>query len=160
MKEIWRIGFWILLAFNVVFIIGAVLWMLAFNHNLGVVAQGAPICLADYRKYDSIAAAQMIGRLDLVSFLLTGGGLLFAVFALIGFWAVRRDVMDQAATVATQAASDIAQNYYSKENEKRTNGGDKSIDNDYSQPKPSVDVASVSTAGAVEVTGAKDDKPE
>ena len=163
MKDFWRIGFWVLLAFNVVFIAAAVLWVVAFQHNLGVVSDGAPICLTDHRKYDSVAAAQMIGRLDLVTFLLTSGGLLFAVFAFIGFWAVRRDVMDQAATVAAQKAADIAQTYYARENEKRTNGGDNDDGSSYVQGTPGSDgrfpVESVSTAGAVEEKGAKNDKP-
>lgn len=74
--------------------------VLAFKSNIDVISSGAPICLAGMREYDSIAAAQAIGRLDLVSFLLTTGGILLGIFSLIGFWIIRREAMEEARTAA------------------------------------------------------------
>lgn len=52
------------------------------------------------RDYDSIAAAQAIGRLDFVSFLLTTGGALLGVFGLLGFWVIRREAREEARDAA------------------------------------------------------------
>lgn len=91
----------------------AVVWVaLAYGSNLRKIREGAEVCLAGSRAYDSVAAAQMIGRLDLVSFLLTTGGLLLAVFALMGFWMIRREALDEASRVAGDEARRVAQLYY------------------------------------------------
>lgn len=156
-----RQGFWLLLALNVVLIAVAVVWMIAFQHNLDVVTDGAPVCLTDYRDYDGIASAQMIGRFDMVSFLLAFLGLLLAVFAFFGFSAVRRDVVEKAETVAAEKAADIAQKYYGDENEKRTNGVENSTaaaNVEYTQSSAR-DPSEVSTQGAEQETEDKDGKP-
>jgi uncharacterized membrane protein len=73
--------------------------VLAFKSNMDVITASAPICYAAMNKFDSIAAAQAIGRLDLVSFLLTTGGILLGAFSLIGFWVIRREAMEERATL-------------------------------------------------------------
>lgn len=94
--------------------------VLAFKSNIDVISGGAPICVAGMRDFDSIAAAQAIGRLDLVSFLLTTGGILLGIFSLIGFWIIRREAMEEARDAATEQVRRIAQLYGLDENEKRT----------------------------------------
>ena len=134
------------------------LW--AYGNNLDAFLDAAPICYADHRKYDSIAAANAIGRLDFISFLLTAGGILFAIFAFVGFWVVRREVVDEASRVASNEARKVAQRYYNNdENRGGTNGGDKSKEGRYKKGSSSTarrDTSEVPTAGAVEETGAED----
>lgn len=155
----------------------AVTWVaLAFGSNLRKISEGAQVCLAGARSYDSIAAAQMIGRLDLVSFLLTVGGLLLAVFALMGFWMIRREALDEASRVAAEEAQKVAQIYYGLDrNEygtyldvKRTGGESAKYANAAKRPrtlardtqKPTFDPSTVSVAGATEERpGASDAKP-
>lgn len=132
----------------------AVIWVaLAYGSNLREITEGAQVCLVGARSYDSVAAAQMIGRLDLVSFLLTVGGLLLAVFALMGFWMIRREALDEASRVAADEARKVAQKFYSGQNENRTTGRDKPDNSSYSSDGTPFPITGVSTAGAVEETG-------
>lgn len=78
--EIWRTIAILALASSVLLSAVIIYAVLAFKSNLGVILEGAPVCLRNARTFDSIAAAQAIGRLDLVSFLLTTGGVLLGVF--------------------------------------------------------------------------------
>lgn len=142
----------------------SVIWIaLAFGSNLRKISEGASVCLAGQRSYDSIAAAQMIGRLDLVSFLLTVGGLLLAVFAFMGFWMIRREALDEAARVAADEARRIAQNYYAAAPAAKTNGDNFNPSphiGGASEAQSSFDPSKVSIAGAVEETGATDAKSQ
>jgi hypothetical protein len=145
----------------------AVVWVaLAYGSNLKKISDGAQICLAGSRAYDSVAAAQMIGRLDLVSFLLTVGGLLLAVFALMGFWMIRREALDEASRVAADEARKVAQIYYGlDQNESGTyvdvnRASAESQNSAISSPRsqtlrrdtqePNFDPSTVSVAGATE----------
>lgn len=147
----------------------AVLWIgLAYGSNLRKIEEGAQVCLAGSRAYDSVAAAQMIGRLDLVSFLLTVGGILLAVFALMGFWMIRREALDEAGRVAREEARIVAQKYASlDENERGTYKGNRQgvaapFDSATVKPEigqtPIFDPATVSTAGAVKEGPTRNDE--
>lgn len=109
--EIWRII--AIIALSASTIMGAVIIysVMAFKSNLNVILKGAPVCLKDAAKFDSIAAAQAIGRLDLVSFLLTTGGMLLGLFSLMGFWIIRREARDEAREIALEELRRIVQIY-------------------------------------------------
>lgn len=152
-----------ILALAAAMVLGAVVVyaVLAFKSNLGAVIEGAPICLKDATTFDSIAAAQAIGRLDLVSFLLTTGGILLGLFSLMGFWIIRREARDEAREAAAEEVRKIAQLYFPDQNGSGTSGGDKLPREPHNEQAPlarSFDPAAVSTAGAVEEEGAKHDK--
>lgn len=152
----------------------AVVWVgLAYGSNLRKITEGAQVCLAGSRAYDSVAAAQMIGRLDLVSFLLTIGGLMLAVFALMGFWMIRREALDKAGRVAREEARRVAQQYAAAdssldENTRRTyirRASRASVDESkrasvksQTRQSPSFDPASVSLTGAVKERSDDDDE--
>lgn len=93
-----------------------------------------------------IAAAQMIGRLDSVSFLLTVGGIFMAIFAIIGWSFVKSEAREIAREVALEEARKIAQNYYATKGEERAD-----IDN---PSKNSYNNASTFDAGAGTESGA------
>lgn len=157
----------------------AVVWVaLAYGSNLRKIEQGAQVCLSGERPFDSIAAAQMIGRLDLVSFLLTVGGILLAVFALMGFWMIRREALDEAGRVASDEARRILQ-VYSQGLDGNENGTHIDVQKAGTSPMPSAtkrerarrkkrdaqtpsfDPTGVSTAGAEEEKpGASDARPK
>jgi hypothetical protein len=157
------IKFWRLIALLAVSgcfaLTAAVVWVaLAYGSNLREIKAGAQVCLAGSRSYDSVAAAQMIGRLDLVSFLLTAGGLMLAVFALMGFWMIRREALDEAGRVARDEARKIAQEYALDENQEGTYLSSRRAGPRMRKPArvktenrqtPNFDPATVSTAGAV-----------
>lgn len=103
-KDVWKVVAIIALAAAVIQACVGIYVVLAFKSNIDVISSGTPICLAGMRDYDSIAAAQAIGRLDLVSFLLTTGGVLLGVFSLIGFWIIRREAMEEAREAALSEA--------------------------------------------------------
>jgi uncharacterized protein YneF (UPF0154 family) len=69
-----------------------------------------------YRKenFDSIAAANAIGRLDIVSMVLAFLGIIVAIVALGGFWLVRREAKEAAAEVAREVAPAIVRDYMTK----------------------------------------------
>lgn len=145
-------------------IVGYGLW--AFKGNLAAVAEGQGVCLAGARAYDSIAAAMMVGRLDQISFLLTAGGVLLGVFALIGFWMIRREALDEAARVAADTAREVANQFFDGKNNSGTPGGDKSPPGGHMggdpppNPQKPLPIGDVSTAGAEEEKGAPDAKPK
>lgn len=140
----------------------SVIWIaLAYGSNLRKITEGASVCLAGQRSYDSVAAAQMIGRLDLVSFLLTIGGILLAVFAFMGFWMIRREALDEAARVAADEVRRIAQDYFAATPSAKTSGDNLQPSRHTEgtpQTQSSFDPSKVSIAGAVEETGATDAK--
>ena len=130
-----------------------VLWAInAYGSNLDAISNAGAICYPPGKSFDSIAAAQMIGRLDQVSFLMTIGGIFLAFFAFVGFWMIRREAIDEARIVAADAARDTAQKYYGIENKNGTNGGDISDQKTYtaSGRRKARDPKTVSTAGASE----------
>jgi hypothetical protein len=130
-----------------------VLWAInAYGSNLDVISSAGAICYPSGKSFDSIAAAQMIGRLDQVSFLMTMGGIFLAFFALGGFWMIRREAIDEACKVAAEAARETAQKYYAGENKNGTNGGDNKDKKPYtsSAQLKTRDPNTVSTAGASE----------
>jgi hypothetical protein len=149
--EVWRLI--AILALSSAMILGAVMvycvW--AFKSNLSAIIDGAPVCLKGAATFDSIAAAQAIGRLDLVSFLLTIAGLLLGVFTLFGFWIIRREAREEARETARETAFSevkrISQLYGLDENVRRTY-------NQHSQPPGDrigldhPDPSDVPTAGA------------
>jgi len=152
--DIWRIiALWSVGA-SVVLSAGLVYFFFAFRSNLGVILDGAPLCLAKARSFDSIAAAQAVGRLDLVSFLLTMGGLFIAVFSLFGFWIIRREALEEAREAAIEEVRRIGPLYGLAKNGNGTHmghesgayldGDTKSHEVDASVPQPS----EVPTAGA------------
>lgn len=161
--EIWRTIAILALAASMLLCAVIIYAVFAFKSNLGVVLKGAPICLKDAQTFDSIAAAQAIGRLDLVSFLLTTGGIMLGLFSLMGFWIIRREARDEAREAAAEEVRTIAQFYFQKKNGEGTNGGDNPQSDSHIKVALSVpasfDPASVSTAGAVEEKGASDGKP-
>lgn len=166
------IKFWRLLALlgisSCFALAAAVVWVaLAYGSNLHKIEEGAQVCLAGSRAYDSVAAAQMIGRLDLVSFLLTVGGLLLAVFALMGFWMIRREALDEAGRVARDEARKVAQQYALDENERgtylRMSRGSRAYPTSATVKTENrqthiFDPATVSTAGAVKEGPKSDDE--
>lgn len=162
--EIWRTIAIIALAASTLLGAVVVYSAFAFKSNLSVILEGAPICLKDAKSFDSIAAAQAIGRLDLVSFLLTTGGIMLGLFSLMGFWIIRREARDEAREAAAEEVRKIAQLYFKNQNGNGTNGGDKpqSVPHNATAPaaRTTFDPANVSIAGAVEETGAKDDRPK
>lgn len=99
-RDVWKFIAMAALASSVIMAAVGIYVVLAFKANIDVFSEGAPICLKGMRDYDSIAAAQAIGRLDLVSFLLTTGGVLLGIFSLIGFWIIRREAMEEAREAA------------------------------------------------------------
>jgi len=119
-REVWKIIAILALASSVIMAAVGIYVVLAFKANIDVVAHGAPICLAGMRDYDSIAAAQAIGRLDLVSFLLTTGGILLGLFSLIGFWIIRREAMEEARDAALEEVRRVMQMVGLDENGGRT----------------------------------------
>lgn len=168
-------GWWstvaaISLALNTILVFGLVYVAWAYGSNLDAIQQSQNICFVGREGFDSIAAAQMIGRLDHVTFVLTMGGLLLALFAFIGFWMIRREVIDQAAVIAADEARSVAQEYYAREDKVREQKGDKPDKLSYlidgvrnlfrRKPVGKFDPTEVSTAGAKEQLGDSDDKPE
>lgn len=155
----WQLIALISLAINSVVVALLVYWALAFRSNLGELASNEPVCLAGRARFDSIAAAQMIGRLDLVSMLLTLGGMALAIFAFVGFWVIRREVLDQASKVAAEEARTVAERYYSKDIGRNQAAGDKFSIMDYignrlrpkgRQEPATLDPSAISVAGAIE----------
>lgn len=146
------------LAINLLVSLGLAFGLWAYSDNLRLIADGQPVCLAGYRSYDSIAAAQAIGRLDLVSFMISVGGLFLAFFAFIGFWMIRREALDEAQRCATDTAAKVAREYFGAENKNGTKRDDKSTVGshivDQSGSAVPLDPSQVSTAGAKEETGA------
>jgi hypothetical protein len=138
----------------------AVLWVgWAFGENLEHIRSSPDICLHGHAQ-DSVRAAMEFGRLDFISFLLTAGGLLLGVFALIGFWMIRREALDEAARVAAEEARRVSQEFYAKHESQVETRDDNSGLKAYikgkvasifsSDQSKSFDPASVSTAGAEE----------
>ncbi|ROT94774.1 hypothetical protein EB810_06305 [Altererythrobacter sp. FM1] len=157
------------LAINGLFIGGFVYLLWAYGRNLKAIENSQFMCLADRKGFDSIAAAEMIGRLDQVTFLLSMGGLLFALFAFMGFWMIRREVLDTAERVAGEAAREAAQVYYAKQPqpEQKDDKQDKLsyiLGKVWPFNKPprgrQFDPAQVSTEGAEEQLGDSDEKPK
>lgn len=143
--------------------------VLAFKSNIDVISGGAPMCVAGMRDFDSIAAAQAIGRLDLVSFLLTTGGILLGIFSLIGFWIIRREAMEEARDAATEQVRRIALLYGLDENGEGTYIGDGARKQGRANRTRAVksakpkrpNISDVSVEGAVrEKTGDTDDDAE
>lgn len=153
--EIWRLIAILALAISTLLGCVIIYVIFAFKSNWDVMVRGAPICLQDSRAYDSIAAAQAIGRLDLVSFLLTTGGVLLGLFSLLGFWIVRREARDEAREAAAEEARRISQLYFGK-NENGNKEGDIAHQGPHIGIGPNgaspatYDPNAVSTAGAVE----------
>lgn len=130
-----------------------VLWVIiAYGSNLDAISSAGAICYPSGKSFDSIAAAQMIGRLDQVSFLMTIGGIFMAFFAFVGFWMIKREAIDEACKVAADAARETAQKYYGIENKNGTNGDDIKDQKPYtaSRRRKARDPNTVSTAGALE----------
>lgn len=168
-------GWWttvaaISLALNTVLVCGLIYLIWAYGSNLEAIQESQNVCLVGRRGFDSIAAAQMIGRLDQVTFVLTMGGLLLALFAFIGFWMIRREVIDQAAAIAADEARAVAQELYAQEDKAREQKDDKPDKLSYMiegvrslfrrKPDGKFDPSQVSTAGAQEQLEDSDEKPE
>jgi len=153
-REIWRALALMSLACSLVVAAGVSYIAFAFKQNLTTIMEGAPVCLGNFRSYDSIAAAQSIGRLDAISFLLTVGGLLMGVFALLGFWIIRREARDEAREAAGEEVRHIAQMYGLEKNGARThtnfqqNMPNSSPAADSGVPSVTTNPSEVSTAGA------------
>lgn len=112
-KGIWKTLALLSLSVSALLSFGVIWALLAFQSNLRAIRSGAPICWdAKSRAFDSIAAAQMIGRLDLVSFILTTGGVGLAIFALLGWFLIRREAREEAREAATEEARKVAQRFY------------------------------------------------
>ena len=146
---------------------GAVTWVgLAFWQNLQHVREAGTVCLHG-DGHDSVQAAMELGRLDFVSFLLTAGGILLGVFALMGFWMIRREALDEAAKVAADEARRVAQEFYAKQTPQPEQKGDKPDKLSYILGKVwpfnkpprdrQFDPAQVSTEGAEEQLGDSDE---
>jgi len=158
------------LGINGLFLGGFIYLLWAYGRNLKAIESSQVMCLAGREDFDSIASAQMIGRLDQVTFLLSMGGLLFALFAFMGFWMIRREVLDTAERVASEAARDVAQSYYAKQAPSTEQKDDKQDKLSYILGrvwpfrKPArdqqFDPSNVSTEGAEEEFGDSDEKPE
>lgn len=134
--------------------------VLAYGSNLRKIAAGAPLCWGpNSREFDGVAAAQMLGRLDLVSFLLTTGAIGLAIFSLMGWWLIRREAKDEAREVAANEARRIAQEYYSGQNKSETEH-DKTAKESYISDTPKFDVKDVSVAGAEEEKETGNDQPK
>lgn len=141
---------------------------LVFWSNLQAIRSTQFVCLAGRSQLDSIAAATMIGRLDVVSFALTMLGIFLAVFAVAGFWMIRRDVLDQVERIAANEARSYVQALYAIPEKMDGNKGGKSGILDYIKesvtqiwPKNrgrKFDPSSVSVAGAFEDKGGSDEE--
>lgn len=103
-RAVWKMIAIVALSAAVLQTIVGIYVVFAFKSNIDVLAESAPVCYAGMADFDSIAAAQAIGRLDLVSFLLTTGGVLLGIFSLIGFWIIRREAMEEARDAAIEEA--------------------------------------------------------
>lgn len=171
-KQEWSKGVWKLIAIlalaasSIQAMVGIYV-VFAFKSNMDVITASAPICYADMDKFDSIAAAQAIGRLDLVSFLLTTGGILLGAFSLIGFWVIRREAMEEARDAALEEVKRVAQFMGLDENGSGTyiSGGAKPSKRATRKPRQkgatSTRPSDVPTAGAVlEKPGDSDDDAE
>jgi hypothetical protein len=158
------------LAINALFLGGFFYLLWAYGRNLEAIGESQFVCLRGREGFDSIASAEMIGRLDHVTFLLSMGGLLFALFAFMGFWMIRREVLDTAERVASEAAREVAQSYCAKQSPPPEQKGDKPDNLSYILGKVwpfrkpprdrQFDPAGVSTEGAEEQLGDSDEKPE
>ena len=139
------------LAINAAVLLAILYFGLSYGSNLRKLQNVGDTCFAVLSEYDSIRAAQLIGRLDLVSFLLTAGGILIALFAFMGFWMIRREALDEAANVAANEAQKVAQRYFKKG--APSPEGDKTGEESYMSKTASLSVEDVSTQGAVEESG-------
>lgn len=158
------------LAINALFVGGFIYLLWAYGRNLEAIDQSQFVCLMGREGFDSIASAEMIGRLDHVTFLLSMGGLLFALFAFMGFWMIRREVLDQAEAVAADEARRVSQELYAKQAvgpEQKDDKPDKLsyiLGKVWPFKKPprgrQFDPSKVSTEGAEEQLGDSDEKPE
>ena len=150
-KAWWQLLAGVALAINAALVLVITYFGLAYGSNLRKLESVGDVCFPK-TNFDSIRAAQMIGRLDLITFLLTAGGILFALFAFMGFWMIRREALDKAHEVAAEEARRIAQDIYREE--KRTPEGDKRGTESYIDKTVPLDVKDVSTEGAVEESAA------
>lgn len=121
----WSKGVWKFIAISALSVasvqaFAAIYVVLAFKSNISVISENAPMCFGGMADFDSIAAAQAIGRLDLVSFLLTTGGILLGAFSLIGFWVIRREAMEEARDAALEEVKKILPLLGLDENKKGT----------------------------------------
>lgn len=168
-KGWWQLTAGAMVAVNVGILSALTYFLVAFKSNLDAVAESQYTCLAGRDAFDSIAAAEMVGRLDVASFILTMIGLFLAIFAFVGFWMIRREVVDQAAQIAANEARKVAQTIYANQPPPEQKGDKPDILSyiknkfwRFSKPERSVqfDPSSVSTQGAVEETGDSDEKSE
>ena len=165
-KDVWKLIAILALAAAIIQACVGVYAVLAFKSNMDIITASAPVCYGSMKNFDSIAAAQAIGRLDLVSFLLTTGGILLGAFSLIGFWVIRREAMEEARDAALEEVKRVLPLMGLDENKNGTYKNDsgvprprakKQLGSKSSAPKPS-DPSRVSTAGAVlEQPGEPDD---
>lgn len=146
-----------------------IVWLgLAFWSNIKAISSSQLVCLAGRSQLDSIAAATMVGRLDVVSFALTMLGVFIAIFAVAGFWMIRRDVLDQVERIAADEARRYVQELYADKDKRDGNKGGKPGVLDYIKGNVErlwrrnevvkFDPSAVSLEGAVEEKGGSGEK--
>jgi hypothetical protein len=161
-KGLWKTLALISLTVSTVVALVLIYGFFAFRDNLHAIVSGGPVCWdAKSRAFDSIAAAQMIGRLDLVTMLLTFGAVGLAVFSFIGWWMIRREARDEAREVAAEEVRKVAQHYFEEQDRSKPRGGDeKGGQVSYIDQTPTFSVKDVNVTGAVEDSGGDDAEPK
>lgn len=125
-----------------------------FGDNLAAIdAAGTVLFSGNSADFDSIQAAQMMGRLDMVALLLAMLGIIFALAGLFGFWIFRREAIHEARTVAEDVARKTANEFYGSGRSDK-NGGQPGAE---PKPAPVISQDAVSTVGAVPETEGGDD---
>ncbi|MGE4313961.1 MAG: hypothetical protein AB7E85_06795 [Pseudobdellovibrionaceae bacterium] len=156
-KDAFRLLAFISIGANVFLGIASFFFIYAYFDNMNSVELSAPFCVGNERDFDSIRAAQMIGRLDIVSLILTTGGIILAISAFFGFWVIRREVIAEAREEAGNAARDIANRYFQEGNGQSLNFGDSDKHKQYNvsgatiSKKTSISPSDVSIANAQEL---------
>lgn len=165
--DVWRLIAIFSLAASILMSLFIIYFFVAFKLNMSAFSSDVPVCWSGAKLFDGIAAAQAIGRLDFVSFLLAAGGLLFGLFALFGFWTVRYEVIERANDTAAEVAREVANFYYKKDDFQQTGrNGFKTVETAVAEVTglssdtgaTNYDPATISVDGATEEKGAGDDE--
>lgn len=108
MSLAWRIIVFVSVTLNVISTLGILYGIYAFQDSLYLFKHSRIETLADF---DTVAAAAMVGRLDIVSLLLAFVGILVAIVGIGGVWYSRREAVGAAQSEAQTVVPDEVQKY-------------------------------------------------
>lgn len=112
MSLVWRVVVFISVSLNFISVLGFSYFVIAYDRTFQILVGKGKI--ETLRDFDSIAAAAMIGRLDVVSLLLAFIGILIALMSIGVLWYFRREALESARSEARNVAPKALEDYMNK----------------------------------------------